>query len=167
MSVLQVYADGGVIQKNPSAIGGTWASCHVDGHGQRIWSASGVILPEQVGGEVTNNQTEFYALLMGLEATPMYWSGQACSDSRVTLLRFFYSGALRGIPEGWQRRMGRLLERLRNVEPVQLDGHPTRAQLAAGVGKRGQKVSEFNVWCDLQCGEEARKFLAQREAVPA
>jgi ribonuclease HI len=164
--VVAVFADGGVVRQNPSPIGGTWACCHVDRDEQRIWCASGFILPSEVGGwPVTNNQTEFYALLAGLEALPDGWHGDACSDSQVTLIRFFQRGALRGIPDAWRQRMGYTLRRLDPlIRPVLLDGHPTRAQLAEGVGKRGHRVSEHNVWCDAACGEEGRKLFRQQTA---
>lgn len=165
--VVAVYADGGCILRNPSPIGGTWAACHVDAEGKRVSQSSGVILPLDAGcGEVSNNQSEFYALLMGLEALPDGWSGQVCSDSRVTLLRFCHSAKLNGIVWSWQRRLGAVLSRLGKLEPVQLDGHPTKAQLINGVGKRGQKVSEHNVWCDLKCSMLARGFLLDYDARP-
>lgn len=34
LSVVAVYCDGGVILKNPSEVGGTWAWCAVDAEGQ-------------------------------------------------------------------------------------------------------------------------------------
>jgi hypothetical protein len=40
-----VYADGGVVNINPSPIGGTWAFCHVDANGGRIREESGRIEP--------------------------------------------------------------------------------------------------------------------------
>ena len=51
------------------------------------------------------------------------------------------------------------LRKWERIEYVRLDGHPTTAQLASGVGKRGGPVSEHNKWCDRACGEQARKFL--------
>lgn len=157
MSVVAVYADGGVVRHNPSPYGGIWACCHVDEAGSRTWEDAGWLLPGEFNnGVVTNNQTEFYALLIALELVPAGWSGRACSDSNVTLLRFFRSGRLNGIPMRWQHRLGRVLARLGAVEPVLLSGHPTRSQLAAGVGRGGRPVSEHNVWCDRRCGELAR-----------
>jgi ribonuclease HI len=158
-----IYADGGVIQKNPSDIGGTWATCHVDGDNRRCWRASGVLLPADVGAPfVTNNQTEFYALLTGLEMLATGWSGKVCTDSLVTIRRFRDEGRLAGIPNEWRRRMAMTLGRLGELEYVLLDGHPTRAQLAAGIGKRGGPVSEHNVWCDHACTEAGRELVGRR-----
>lgn len=41
VEIIAVYADGGVILKNPSAIGGTWAFCGVDAEGNRVIEGSG------------------------------------------------------------------------------------------------------------------------------
>lgn len=161
--VVAIYADGGVILKNPSDIAGTWATCHVDADNWRAWTASGVLLPSEVGtSAVTNNQTEFYALLNGLEALPDDWAGRVCTDSLVTIRRFRDDAKLAGIPLEWRRRMAMTRGRLGQLEYVLLDGHPTRAHLAAGIGKRGGPVSEHNVWCDHACTEAGRLLVARR-----
>lgn len=157
--VSAVYADGGIIRINPSPFGGTFAACHVAGDGEHIWEASGVILPVEVGGLVTNNQTEFVAALIGLEALEDNWSGYLVSDSHVTLIRFCASAPLRNIPDAWVERMKVVLARLGAIHPVQLDGHPTKAQLASGYGKRGNRVSRHNVWCDLACEVAGRDYM--------
>lgn len=162
--IVAVYSDGGVIQHNPSNIGGTWATLHVGEAGVPLWRSSGVVLPAEVGGPVTNNQTEMFALLVGLEALPDGWSGNLCSDSLVTLRRFCYSGTLRGIPDPWRDRLGTVLRRLGTLTPLLHAGHPTRAQLRAGVGRHGYPVSEHNVECDRACGLEAEKYLRQHPA---
>lgn len=161
-TAVAVYSDGGVIKVNPSPTGGMWATCHVDAEGERIWSASGVVLAEE-GDEylsmVTNNQTEFRAMLAGLEALPDGWSGTVYADSLVTIRRFRDEAGLAGIPLDWRRRMAVVLGRLGRLTYVLLDGHPSRAQLAAGVGKRGNPVSEHNVFVDALCTQEARRYL--------
>jgi len=162
VSAAAIYADGGVLRVNPSPIAGTWATCHVDADDYRIWHASGVILPSEVGGPVTNNQTEFYALLSGLEALPYGWSGKVCTDSLVTIRRFRDDARLTGIPLEWRRRMAMVLGRLRALDYVRLDGHPTKAQLQAGVGKRGGPVSKHNVWCDDECGRAGQRFMLMK-----
>ena len=166
-TAVAVYADGGVIGRNPSEDGGTWATCHVDAAGQRVWTASGRIDFEDVGGLVTNNQSEFYALLSGLEELPAGWSGKVCTDSLVTIRRFRDDGRLWGIPLPWRKRMALVLGRLGALEYVLLDGHPTKAQLAAGRGKRGSPVSIHNVWCDRECGEVAKRYRLSRIAANA
>jgi ribonuclease HI len=168
--IAAVYADGGVIGRNPSPVGGTYAWCHVDECGERVATGSGLVLPDPhfprdlVSGvedvfacpaPITNNQTEFLALLRGLMALPEGWSGTVHSDSKITLGRFFWEWKITQIPHEWIRWGSEVRQRLGKCEPVLLDGHPTRAQLTAGVGKRGQPVSEHNVWCDTQCGRVA------------
>lgn len=171
--IAAVYSDGGVIGVNPSPIGGTWACCLIDECGTTAESCSGYVWPEKVGDwvpwcvetpEVTNNQTEFYALLSALERLPDGWSGRVCSDSAITLGRFFRGFKLTGLPQGWVDRGAAALARLGAVTLVQLDGHPTRAQLAAGVGKRGNPVSAHQGWCDKECGRLARRASLARSA---
>jgi hypothetical protein len=77
----------------------------------------------------------------------------------VTIRRFRDGARTRGIPEAWTGRKDAALGRLGTLSYVLLDGHPTRAQLSAGVGKRGSPVSEHNVWCDEACTEVGRLLL--------
>jgi len=50
---------------------------------------------------------------------------------------------------------------------VLLDGHPTKAQIESEKGKRGNPTSVHNVWCDEQCGKQARMYLESLENVNA
>lgn len=161
MSPTSVYADGGVIRTNPSPHGGTWAWCWVDDAGQRIKTASGLILPADLGMEtVSNNVSEFMALARALRSLPDGWSGTVFSDSRVTLGRIFEGWRDKGLPEHWLDAAARNLRRLGRVEWVLLDGHPTKQQLAEGRGKRGNLVSAHNVFVDAECQRVARQFLS-------
>lgn len=159
--IVEVYADGGVVTENPSPIGGTWAWCHVDEQGERVASGSGGAGPEFFGlhaGEcVSNNVTEFYALLKAIEPLPEGWSGRILSDSGVTLTRFKRpEGArMKGLPPSLVGFMRVAVARLGEVEWVLLGGHPNRKQLAEGVRKDGKPVSQHNVWCDKKCNEHA------------
>jgi ribonuclease HI len=155
-----LFCDGGVIGPNPSAIGGTWAWCLVDEQGLRTHEASGVLLQGDVGlPTVTNNVTELYALILGCEALPAGWRGTICSDSWISLQRVFRGAKLNHVPLWLCQRLGALLKsgRLTDCTYELLDGHPTRAELERGVGKRGHPVSEFNVWCDSACTKRARE----------
>lgn len=166
--VVAVYSDGGLIRSNPSPIGGMWAWCHVDADDWRVREESGILEPSDVEGrDVTNHHTETYALLMALEALPDGWTGRACSDSRNALRVFFGEGSLRNLPAAWRPRIGAVLRRLGRIEPIRLDGHPTRAQLAAGIGKRGAPVSEHNVRVDDLCTKAGERFMLARTAVRA
>lgn len=157
---LDLYTDGGVIGPNPSAVGGTWAYCLVDAANQRPVCESGIITPGQAKlPAVTNNLTELYAIVRGREALPYAWTGTIHSDSWVSLQRVFLAAKLKNVPP-W------LVDRLQKLQRDGwfggcswrlLDGHPTKAQLAAGVGKRGQMVSVHNVWCDAECNRRARE----------
>lgn len=158
---IALYTDGGVIGANPSTIGGSWAYCFVDAFGLRIAQASGVITPEQAHLQaITNNVTELLALVYGLERLPSGWRGTVYSDSWVSLQRVFLAAKLANVPRWLVERLQALQKsgELADISYVLLDGHPTRAELIAGKGKRGHPVSEHNVWCDAECGERARHF---------
>lgn len=161
----ELYVDGGVIGANPSMIGGTWA-CRLIHNTGRTRDFSGVIQPHQMvhfKEPVSNNQTEMLALLEGLRRLPDDFNGTIYSDSQVTLGRAFMGWKWKNIPS-WMHAVYQLhrhrLKKWDEIEYVLLDGHPTKAQLAAGVGKRGHPVSLHNVWCDQACKEAGETFLA-------
>src|ERR1043165_5334043 len=79
--VVALDADGGVVGKNPSDIGGTWAWCGVDAEGNRIVWRGGFVPVN--GRPITNNHTEQIAITLALEAMPDGWSGTVCSDSMI------------------------------------------------------------------------------------
>ncbi len=155
-----IYADGGCVGSNPSLHGGVWAWCGVTAEGQMVVSDSGLILPGDVGmPAITNNLSEYVALVRALEYLPDGWSGRVCSDSSVSLGRLFRGWKHTGIPPEWIGRARRAKQRLGDLTEVLHDGHPTKAQLASGIGKRGHPVSSFNVFCDRECNRVARKQL--------
>ena len=159
--IVALYADGGVIAVNPSPIGGTWAYALVDEAGERVRTAAGVLTAESCGHPVTNNVTELLAIVSGLEALPADWAGTVYSDSWVSLQRVFLAAKLNNVPQWLVERLQILQKsgRLANLDYTLLDGHPTRAQIEAGIGKRGHPVSKWNVWCDQQCSAIARERL--------
>ncbi len=155
-----LYTDGGVIGQNPSPIGGTWAWCMVNADGTRTRHAYGSVTPADLGTPtVSNNHTELLALVLGLEALPAGWTGTVYSDSWVSLQRVFLAAKLANVPPWLVERLQTLQKSgaLKQMAYTLLDGHPTRAELAAGIGKRGHPVSIHNVWCDQQCGAIARE----------
>lgn len=158
-----VYGDGGLIRSNPSPVGGMWAWCHVDAAGWRIREESGVIVPSDVADVspegVTNHHSETLALLLGLEALPDGWAGTVYSDSANALRVFFAEGKVNKFPLAWQQRIGAVLRRMGQMGHVRLDGHPTRAQLRLGIGKRGGPVSEHNVRVDKLCTEAGKRHM--------
>lgn len=158
----QLYCDGGVISHNPSTIGGTWAARLIkDGVVVREWS--GVTTPVDAGmPTVSNNLTEMLALVRGLQLLPWDWRGTIYSDSAVTLGRAFLGWRWKNIPQDLYNEFGNQVARLvhwKQIHYVLLDGHPTKAQLVTGIGKRGHPVSEHNVAVDKACGEQAIKFM--------
>lgn len=170
----RLYADGGSILRNPSAIGGTWAWVAVDQEGWTIHHEHGWFeppLPEEGGRAADseglpttgNNQSEFLAVLLALravKATMPSWGGMICTDSKLTIDRWSRGTSLRGIPTIWHQRMGEILRMPGEIgRPMHwqlLDGHPTVAQLLAGRGKRGNPTSTHNEQCDALCQEASR-----------
>jgi ribonuclease HI len=156
-----LYADGGVIGANPSSVGGTWAYCLVDAAGHRVLHDSGVVLPTAEMPQVTNNITEMLAILYGLDQLPADWHGTVYSDSMVALGRIFEGWRCSNVPPFVQDHLYRAWHRMdafMRIRHVLLDGHPTRDQLARGVGKRGGPVSEHNVYCDQLCRDGAKRY---------
>lgn len=163
----ELYTDGGCIDRNPSPFGLTYAF--------RIVADDAVIgedahaLPPSAFGvaTLTNNNAELYALCMGLFSLPSGWTGRVNSDSQLALGWIFFDyktdtipasllGCLRDARHIVRRSPGQFTWRL-------LQGHPTRADLARGIGaKRGFPVSIHNVACDRACRRAGQTFMALR-----
>ena len=156
-----LFVDGGVVGRNPSPIAGTraWRRVHdgiVFDQGSAIITPTDAVLPA-----ITNNLTEMLALVLGFEDLPATWVGTICSDSQITLGRAFLGWRWKNIPTWLHHRFQAQRARLAHYDQfkyVLLDGHPTKAQLLSGVGKRGHPVSEHNVWCDEACRLKAQFF---------
>src|SRR5688500_18958595 len=97
MTIVALYVDGGVIVTNPSIIGGTYAWRVVYYEGAPLGRGA-VVTTSQMGGLVTNNQTEMLALLEGLKRLPDHFNGTIYSDSQVTLGRIFMGWKWKNIP---------------------------------------------------------------------
>lgn len=163
--IVAVYCDGGVIKKNPSSIGGTWAWCGVDAEGRRVIERGGVV---PVSGEriITNNHTEQMAIVKALEAMPDGWMGTIYSDSKIALGRTLWGYATNNLPNNVIVRTAAAVARLGKLKGVLLQGHPTAKDLACGIGaKRGFPVSIHNVWCDEECGRQAAQYLSSLQEV--
>lgn len=163
MSLRSIFSDGGCILHNPSRIGGTWAFVLVD-NDEIVKSDKGTMLANP-DFPITNNQTEYVAAALGLEALPDNWSGELCSDSQVTLGRLFWGWQLKGLSTEWTSRAICALKRLGKITPVLLQGHPTKAELVRGTGSRGLPVSKWNKWADTCCQNLASDFIAQLREV--
>lgn len=162
-----LYADGGVIKKNPSTVGGTWAF-RITSAGVVVAEHSGIITPADARvPAVTNNLTEMLALVRGLQAlgkTNSKWTGTVYSDSQITLGRAFEGWKWTGIPSWLMGEYQYARKRLVNwdqIGHVLLSGHPTRDQIEQGIGKGGRPVSIHNQWCDKACGIAAKNYLIQ------
>lgn len=155
-----VYADGGVIGKNPSPIGGTW--CYIwtkedkatDNH------CDGSITAAEMGTPtVTNNQTELLAVVRAMENLPKNWKGTVWTDSRCTIARMRSpKSKMRGIPEWLEREVRLIQKRMPHARYEYISGHPTQNELAAGKSHDGHPVSRWNATCDHINRATARKI---------
>ena len=161
--IVALYCDGGVVGHNPSSIGGTWAWCAVDEEGNRVIERGGVVVAPP-NRPITNNHTEQIAITLALEAMPDGWEGTVYSDSQIGLGRVFKGWRTANLPRNISERSRAAVARLGAIKTVLLQGHPTKSDLAAGIGKkRGLPVSQHNVWCDKECNRQA-EIYRQREA---
>jgi ribonuclease HI len=107
---------------------------------------------ESVAGRCSNNHTELYAMLDGMEHLPDGWEGSIVSDSIVTLRRMRGESLLdpSQVPLALIERVGRANRRLGRVEFLHVKGHPSKAAMKAGyIGDH--PVSKHQVWCDHEC----------------
>lgn len=156
--IIALYCDGGVIGHNPSADGGTWAWCGVDSFGNRVIERGGIV-EAPASRPVTNNHTEQIAITLALEAMPDGWSGTVFSDSQIALGRVFKGWRTANLPSNIKERSVLALSRMGKIEIVLLQGHPTKADLQSGIGKkRNLPVSRHNVWCDKECGRQSEIY---------
>jgi ribonuclease HI len=162
----EIYCDGGVIARNPSEVGGTWAWCLVVDDTMKLYR-SGVIVPV-AGTVITNNMSELYAAIMAIETLPRGWDGTIRSDSRVTIGRISRGWNLRNVPEDLARLVDAVRTRLADEADLGfatfelVQGHPSREDLARGVGrKRNLPVSKWNVWCDRECNRVGAQYVAE------
>jgi ribonuclease HI len=172
--IVAIFTDGGLVGKNPSEKGGTWAWTAVAEDGEHIREVSGYLLPNTStcpGGSrinsyaVSNNDTEFWAALRALESMAAGWSGFLATDSQVTIERLsvcrdnIVPVAFR---VDWYNRAHAAFSRLGTVRIMHLAGHPTLSELEVGhrVNANGSttRVSRHQKWCDLKCRELANKF---------
>jgi ribonuclease HI len=156
--IVAVYADGGVIRKNPSPFGLTWAWCSVDENDERVIERYGYVRSPN-GRLLTNNHAEQIAITLALEAMPDGWSGTVASDSMVALGRVLKNWRTRNLPDNITVRSRAAVARLGPLKELVLQGHPTKKELIAGWGKRRDlPVSIHNVWCDRACHQAAEDY---------
>ena len=173
--VSELFADGGVLVKNPSLYGGTWAWVLVEDK-KIVRSGSGLIYPQDyVLKAISNNFTELLACVEGLEAMAKDWRGTLWTDSLVTVkrLRNGFSES-HTVPQDLINRTRNALVRLKwsdiwmtptkekKIRIMHLMGHPTKVELKSGRSKGGLPVSKWNVLVDKTCGQLARVYLRER-----
>jgi len=164
MNVVSAYTDGGIIGKNPSTIGGSWAYVFLNGDGRNVGECSGVVTPEDIGlPAITNNLTELFAAVQAMCDLPDGWAGTIFTDSYVTLCRIskkFPRPKFNGIPAELRELCLSQRYRLGAYGVELLAGHPTADDLRRG-RKKGTNlpVSVWNVHVDKKCGAAGRAFV--------
>lgn len=157
--VTTLYCDGGVFRPRRCEVG-SWAWVGADNQGRRVAYQRGWLEAHGVVGDgVTNNISEFAAMMKAVEAIGKVspgWSGRVASDSQITIGRFRDGWRQRGLPRGWTTRLTQALDRVGDLEYVHLKGHPNKAEISQGEGVRRRNgrrypVSEHQVFCDSLC----------------
>lgn len=151
--VYKVYTDGGVIGRNPSSHGFTWAAVLLDSDSEHV-VMSGVVTPRDVGlTSVENNMAETVAIVMALEALPAGWSGTIYTDNLNSLRRADTKRLGKGSRFN-ASLSGRFYEAVRRCPDVSyrlVIGHPTRKEKA----DPHANWSPWNVLADTFCCAEA------------
>lgn len=160
---MKLFTDGGVVGRNPSRRGGTWAWCIVV-NDAIVRRGSGIVTPSDLDREeVTNNDTEAFAAVRGLRyvlSLDPDWNGEWWTDSHVTLCRLT-SSPLHKMPP-WLQKIAASLRRGRTYVPVLCAGHPTTKEITTGRRSRnGLPTSIWNKWCDEECTKIARKYATK------
>ncbi len=163
---VDLYTDGGNLSANPSKEGGTWAWVLINPELDiEVNHQSGVITPAGYGLEtISNNVSELYAAICGLEAVNEHYLNTWFTDSKVTLLRITIAKTpFNGVPLQLVERVRAIQKRFSGgIKSMLLGGHPSQAELAAGVRKDGFPVSKWNCMCDRLCNEQRSKFFQNR-----
>lgn len=161
-----LFVDGGLVGRNPSSVGGCFSWCFVQ-DGTIVKVGSGRVYPTEASPMVTNNQTEMVAMLQGILELPIPYEGNIFSDSMITIGRVSMNWAWQNIDrqQVLQFNALRSTRDFKKMRFILLDGHPTRVELQAGVGKKGHPVSEFNVRCDRECQKIAKEWKREVQSV--
>ena len=146
IKTVDLYTDGGVIKKNPSTIGGTYA-CVLVMDDKVQYRYSGIITPQNMRTKkVTNNQMELMAVITGfsLAKKGKHTIEHVYCDSQVTLGRLYQGWKLNGIPD-W------MVEMLNEYRPAILQ--------TTGIHVRGHAGNKWNEECDRMCNDAGNRYL--------
>lgn len=149
--IFELYTDGGVIERNPSRVGGSWAYALIAG--DRIIRENGEIIQPllmQAGETVTNNQTELLACIVGIRESWQagYRISTLYTDSQVTLGRLSQGWSLKNIP-AW------MIKQLREIQ------RDPRFALIHFELVKGHAGNKWNEYCDHKCQELAQAHLVR------
>lgn len=154
-----LYTDGGLLSRNPSSLGCTAAFVAVR-EGLVIEQMAWRMTCEDLGlSEVSSNTAELLAAIFALRWIGIEqpgWAGKLHTDSEVTATRLRRGQVglrwdMRGVTSRMNTWFRLAMAKVGKFEVIELGGHPTRADLAAGVNKYGLPVSRWNVLADKLC----------------
>lgn len=163
-NTVNLYCDGGTIDKNPSPHGIVWAWIITDKKDTVILqTSSGFITNEELGLNGTNNIAEIIAAINGINYIKNYIPNTNFVlklDSQITLGRLFKNWKLNNVPAAVQKTLTELKEFIRTYgKPYQLKGHPTNKEIQNHRNMENAPVSIYNVLCDDMCKRQATKFF--------
>lgn len=174
--VVELWCDGGVLKKNPSPYGGTWAFCGVDPMADELIYGESALVLAPDGLFITNNDTEIMAVIKALESVPEGWAGRVFTDSQVTIRRFELIAQdkpewIKRIPRNILLRAMQAFNRAGELTWILVKGHPERQDLEIGYYEkdlvRGYEtprvVSKYNIWCDAECGKHASQWKEEQQ----
>lgn len=159
--MLEVYTDGGLVGSSPSHVGGTWAYVIVRDGALACTNAG---LTYALKDPIASSVTELAAVVEAYEYLARHSHGHPPESTLYTdsywTIQWLSGVPLDGVPRGLANRMGRMLWRkvFARTNLVQIGGHPSRAELAAGVAKNGLLVSRWNVLADKLCQQAKKGF---------
>lgn len=157
--MIEIYCDGGTIGPNPSSKGGTWAYVVVE-DGTEL-CCSGHVVPSQFNLPwVSNNVSELYATLMGLEEVGAVGECSIHTDNYCTYCRLKKRRSWKGVPDWMITRVKKACSRVKKLRVVLVAGHPEPHDLARGY-KGYLPCSRYNVMCDEMCNRESRSFAVR------
>lgn len=176
--VRELYCDGGLMKKNPSSIGGSWAFCGVDSERKLLIAYADIVVCKE-SQIISNNTTETIAICKALELMPIGWDGTIISDSKVALTRTFSNPKFTGCPGNVRIRLKEAFNRLKVKNYIHVAGHPiitelkgefgfdneTNLPLSRKLSDSGKQMpcSKHNAYVDALCNQVMKEYFEERE----
>lgn len=158
-----LWTDGGLLSRNPSKIGGTWAWVRVNEKLEIENQSSGILLPKhlnteaRVYTEVTNSHSEITAIYRGLRELPDDWIGEIVTDSKLCISWLTQKDRL-GERLVWKNCPDWLQERVIQ-EQNRIYGSGGHLKYRHVDGHQNDSIDHrFNILCDDMCRKEGEDY---------